>query len=53
MNDKALLALRMMTKTVTEEQNCVLELLIGEEGILAHLIPFEIWEAEMGDDEDD
>lgn len=35
--------INQMAKKVTEEQNCVLEVVIGENGILAHLIPGELW----------
>ena len=53
MDDKALLALNMMARRVSESQDCVLELLIGEEGMLAHLITLDAYESEMEDDEDD
>ena len=53
MDDKAIYALKIMANQVTQEQNCVMELIIGEEGMLAHLIPLDLWEAEMEDDEDD
>ena len=53
MQNNNLFALKMMIEAVTENQDCVLELLIGEEGMLAHLIPLEIWGGEMEDDEDD
>lgn len=47
MSETSLLALQMMAKRVSEDQNCVMELIIGEEGMLAHLIPRELWEDEM------
>lgn len=47
MNETSLLALQMMARRVSEDQNCVMELIIGEEGMLAHLIPRELWEDEM------
>lgn len=53
MDEKSLLALKMMTRAVTENQNCVLELIVGENGMLAHLIPLDAYESEMEDDEDD
>ena len=39
--------INQMAKKVTEEQNFV----IGENGILAHLIPGELWDAFMEEDE--
>lgn len=53
MSDTSLMALQMMARHVSEDQNCVMELIIGENSMLAHLIPIEVWEAEMEDDEDD
>ena len=53
MDDKAIYALKIMANQVTQEQNCVMELIIGENGMLAHLIPLDLWEADMEDDEDD
>lgn len=52
MNNNNLFALRMMVEAVTETQNCVLEVIMGDNGLLAHLIPMEMFEAEE-DDEDD
>ena len=43
--------INQMAKKVTEEQNCVLEVVIGENGILAHLIPGELWDDFMEEDE--
>lgn len=53
MSETSLLALQMMARRVSEDQNCVMELIVGENGMLAHLIPVEVWEAEMEDDKDD
>ena len=54
MNDKALMALNIMADRVNNGGNCVLELIIGENGMLAHLIPLEAWEQECeeGKEED-
>ena len=49
MSDASLMALQMMARRVTEDQNCVMELIIGENG----MIPMEIWEAEMEDEDDE
>ena len=43
--------INQMAMKVTEEQNCVLEVVIGENGILAHLIPGELWDDFMEEDE--
>ena len=53
MNNSNYLALQIMARRVTEDQNCVMELIIGENGLLAHLIPLEAWDNEMEGDEDD
>ena len=54
MSETSLLALQMMARRVSEDQNCVMELIIGEEGMLTHLIPRELWEYEMdGEDYED
>ena len=43
--------LKIMSETVAECQNCVLEVIMGETTAIAHLIPLEEWRAEMeGDD---
>lgn len=47
MSDASFMALQTMARRVSEDQNCVMELIIGENGMLAHLIPMEIWEQEM------
>ena len=44
MSEASLLALQMMARRVTEDQNCVMELIIGDNGMLAHLIPLDAWE---------
>ena len=44
-------ALMVLAHTVEQTQNCVLEVIIGEEGALAHLIPRDLWE-EMEMEED-
>lgn len=44
-------ALTVLANTVNESQNCVLEVIIGEGGALAHLIPRDLWEqTEMEED---
>ena len=53
MHDDAFAALQVMADKVARKQNCVLELLIGENGMLAHLIPLEAWESEEEDKEED
>jgi len=50
MSEASLLALQMMARRVTEDQNCVMELIIGDNGMLAHLIPLEAWEGPLGFD---
>lgn len=50
MQNNNLFALKMMIEAVTENQDCVLEAIIGEDGIIAHLIPIEMFEE---DDEDE
>lgn len=39
--------IKTMALTVSAEQNCVLEVIIGENGALAHLIPSDLWDEEM------
>ena len=54
MSETSLLALQMMARRVSEDQNCVMELIIGDNGMLAHLIPQEMWLEEMdGEDFED
>lgn len=54
MSDASFMALQTMARRVSEDQNCVMELIIGENGMLAHLIPRELWEQEMeGEDFED
>ena len=52
MNDKAIMALNIMADRVNNGGNCVLELIIGENGMLAHLIPLEAWEQECEEGEE-
>ena len=47
-SQNAIAAIQAMTEVVHQNQDCVLELIIGEDGMLAHLIPMELWEE--GDD---
>lgn len=42
-----------MAEKVTEEQNCVLEAIIGENGMLANLIPAELWDMYSEEDEEE
>ena len=44
--------LKIMADTVAEYQNCVLEVMIGEEAASAHLIPLEAFFGEDEDEED-
>lgn len=53
MDNKGLLALKFLADLVNQSQNCVLELIIRDDGMLAHLIPLEAWEKEMEGEEDD
>ena len=46
-------AIKLMARVVSEQQNCVLELIVGDEGMLAHLIPQDLWEADCEEDCDD
>lgn len=44
-------ALTVLANAVNESQNCVLEVIIGKDGALAHLIPRDLWEqTEMEED---
>ena len=45
--------LKIMSETVAEYQSCVLEVIMGETTAIAHLIPLEAWQEEMGDYEDE
>lgn len=45
--------LKMMSETVAEYQNCVLEVVMGESTAMAHLVPLEEWREEMGEDYED
>ena len=46
--------LKLMADTVAESQNCVLEVMIGENVAAAHLIPLEAYEGEdYWDDEEE
>jgi hypothetical protein len=51
--DKSILALQIMANKVQADGNCVLELIIGDNGMLAHLIPLDAWENDFEDDEDE
>ena len=42
--------LKIMADTVARTGTCVMEVIIGEEGALAHLIPADIW---LQDDEEE
>ena len=42
-----------MAKMVTEQQNCVLEVIMSDGVILAHLIPADLWDGNEWEDEDD
>lgn len=46
MANNNLFALKMMVEAVTESQNCVLEVIIGDNGFLARLIPRDMFEEE-------
>ena len=37
-------ALMVLANTVEKSQDCVLEVVIGESGAVAHLIPRDLWE---------
>ncbi len=44
-------ALTVLANAVNESQNCVLEVINGKDGALAHLIPRDLWEqTEMEED---
>lgn len=51
MNDDALFSIRMMAQKVTEDQDCVLQLIIGETGMIAQLIPLDAWEEDDWEEE--
>lgn len=53
MGDKTLQALSIMARIVTEQQNCVMELIIGDNGMLAHLIPIDVWEGYTDEEDED
>ena len=42
-----------MSLCVAQYQNCVLELVISENTAIAHLIPLEAWQEEMGEEDED
>lgn len=46
MQNSNLFALKMMIEAVTENRDCVLEVIMGDNGLLAHLIPMELFEGE-------
>ena len=52
MANNNLYALKMMVEAVTDNQDCVLEVIMDDNGLLAHLIPIELFEGEE-DEEDD
>lgn len=52
MSNNNLYALKMMIEAVTENQDCVLETIIGDNGIIAHLIPIEMFEEEDYDEDE-
>lgn len=50
--------LKIMSETVAEYQTCVLEVIMGTDTAVAHLIPLEQWREEIegedyGEDEED
>lgn len=45
--------LKIMADTVADFQNCVLEVMIGQQTAIAHLIPLDEWRAEMEGEEDE
>lgn len=45
--------LKIMSETVAEYQSCVLEVIMGDTTAIAHLIPLEQWQAEMGENDED
>lgn len=49
-SQNAIAAIQAMADVVHQNQDCVLEIIIGENGMVAHLIPMELWEEE--DDEE-
>ena len=46
-------ALMIMARTVSEKQDCVLEVLMGEAGMIAHLIPINAWEGDYEEGDED
>lgn len=44
--------LRIMAETVATSGDCVLEVIMGENGLVAHLIPVDVWEAEEGESDE-
>lgn len=43
--------LRIMAETVANSGDCVLEVIMGENGLIAHLIPVDVWEEEEEEDD--
>ena len=43
MTDKTAILMMMANKVITE-QNCVLEVMMGEDTVVAHLRPLDAWE---------
>lgn len=49
MGEQAREAIIELANMVYQTQACVLEMVISENGVIAHLIPREVWEEEGGD----
>ena len=43
--------LKIMADTVADFQNCVLEVMIGQQTAIAHLIPLDEWWLEINEEE--
>ena len=51
--DKSTEAIYHMARMVTEQQNCVLEVVMRDGVILAHLIPIDLWDDDDYEEEID
>lgn len=50
MNEQGSQTIMALARLVTQEQNCVLEVVVLEDSVVVHLIPIEIWEGEDFDE---
>ena len=53
LNQKFVDAVYHLGKFVTDNENCVLEIIMNDDGALIHLIPVELYQRLNEEDEDD